>query len=137
MAGRTGPWRVCRNPMRILLVEDNTVNQVIMRRLLEKRHCDVTIANHGGEALEVMRSVRFDLVFMDCQMPVMDGFDACRAIRELDSGISSVPVVAFTASATDGAVERCLAAGMDDYIAKPVSKDELDRVLRRYQRVAQ
>jgi len=123
-------------PLRVLVAEDNAVNQKLIRKLLEKRNCEVTIANHGGEAVEAVRRAQFDVVFMDCQMPEMDGFEACRAIRALDHAVRRVPVVALTANAMKGDADRCYEAGMDDYLSKPVDLAELDRVLRQYQPAA-
>jgi signal transduction histidine kinase/CheY-like chemotaxis protein len=124
-------------PMRVLVAEDNLVNQKVIRRLLEKRNCEVKVANHGREAVEAVLEAPldapFNLVLMDCQMPEMDGFEACRAIRALDENVRKTPVVALTANAMKGDNDRCLAAGMDDYLSKPLDLAELDRVLRRYQ----
>jgi two-component system, sensor histidine kinase and response regulator len=117
-------------PLRVLIVEDNAVNQRVVVRLLEKYGHSIALANHGGEALAVLAEERFDLVLMDVQMPVMDGFEATRIIREREAGTGwQTPVVAMTAHAMKGDRERCLAAGMDDYVSKPVQRAELLRVL--------
>jgi len=116
--------------LRILVAEDNPVNQRSRCDYLRRGGHAVTLANHGGEALAALECNAFDLVLMDVQMPEMDGFEATRAIRnrEMSTG-HHVPIVAMTAHAMKGDRERCLAAGMDDYLAKPVQRSELDRVL--------
>jgi signal transduction histidine kinase/PleD family two-component response regulator len=123
-------------PRRVLLAEDNVVNAKLAVRLLERLCCRVDVASNGHEALKMVQSIPFDLVFMDCQMPEMDGFEATRAIRawettsRLDaSPTSRLPIVALTANAMQGDRDRCLAAGMDDYITKPLSRSDLARVL--------
>jgi len=117
-------------PLRILLAEDNAVNQRVAVRLLEKDgHC-VVVANHGGEAVAALHHDAFDLVLMDLQMPHLDGFEATRRIRENEMASGRhTPIVAMTAHAMTGDRERCLAAGMDDYLSKPVQRAELQRVL--------
>ena len=123
-------------PRRVLLAEDNVVNAKLAVRLLERLGCRVDVASNGHEALKMVQSIPFDLVFMDCQMPEMDGFEATRAIRAWeaasrldDSPPTSLPIVALTANAMQGDRERCLAAGMNDYITKPLSRTDLARVL--------
>jgi two-component system sensor histidine kinase/response regulator len=119
--------------LRVLLVEDNAVNQLLAVRLLEKRGHSVTLAGNGKEALAALEKDSFDLVFMDVQMPVMDGFKATAAIRkkEKQSG-NHLPIIAMTAHAMVGDKERCLQAGMDDYITKPIRLQELDESLKRF-----
>jgi signal transduction histidine kinase/CheY-like chemotaxis protein len=118
--------------LHILLAEDNTVNQVLAVRLLEKRGHKVTVAANGKEALAAIEKDSFDVVFMDVQMPEMDGFEATERIRanEKASG-NHLPVIAMTAHAMSGDKERCLQAGMDDYLTKPIRSQELDDVLKR------
>ncbi|HKU16420.1 MAG TPA: response regulator [Steroidobacteraceae bacterium] len=127
-------------PRRVLLAEDNVVNAKLAMRLLERLGCRVDVANNGMEALKMVQSIPFDIVFMDCQMPEMDGFEATRAIRawERSSRVGALkvgpastrlPIVALTANAMQGDRERCLEAGMDDYITKPLSRTDLARVL--------
>ncbi|MEM6453665.1 MAG: response regulator [Acidobacteriota bacterium] len=119
-------------PSRILVVDDNAVNQKVARLLLERDAHRVDVAANGQEALEVLLRIPYDLVLMDCEMPVMDGYTAATAIRRLDGPARVVPVVAMTAHATEGERERCLRVGMSDYLAKPVSSDDLRRVLARW-----
>ena len=115
---------------RVLVAEDNIVNQRVAELLLKKEGCEVEVAGNGREALEKIATQSYEAVFMDCQMPVMDGLEAVAEIRRREAGTHShTPVIAMTASAMRGDREICLAAGMDDYIAKPLHSGELRRVL--------
>ncbi|WP_428562021.1 MAG: ATP-binding protein [Solidesulfovibrio sp. DCME] len=116
-------------PCRVLVVEDDRVNQLSTARLLEKLGCRVSVAENGQEAVEAVAREPFDCVFMDVQMPVMDGLEATRRIR--DRGLSQLPIVAMTAYVLSGDREKCLAAGMDDYIGKPAPLEALAQALRR------
>ena len=107
-------------PRRILLAEDGVVNQRVAVLMLESRGHAVTVANNGREAVERFKSDAFDLILMDVQMPEMDGLEATRTIRGLETGSDHIPIVAMTAHAMSGDRERCLAAGMDDYLSKPI-----------------
>jgi two-component system sensor histidine kinase/response regulator len=119
--------------LRVLLAEDNPVNQRLASRLLEKRGHSVVVAANGVEALEAIEKGSFDMVFMDVQMPVMDGFEATSAIRKREgAGGVRLPIVALTAHAMKGDREKCLAAGMDGHLTKPIRPDELDEILRSY-----
>lgn len=118
----------------ILLVDDNEINLLVAEGLLEKRGIKPVKANSGEEALNLCRSERFDLIFMDCMMPGMDGYEATRAIRKLDSDNSKSIIVALTANAMRGDREKCLDAGMDDYLAKPLRTKELALVLEKWLR---
>lgn len=120
--------------MKVLLVEDNPVNRTLTRRLLEKLGCDVMTANDGEAAASLWQWHPFDLVFMDCVMPRVDGFEATRRLRqwEIDKGRERVPVVALTASAMEEDEERCRVAGMDSFVAKPVNIEMLRAVLEQY-----
>ena len=116
--------------LRILVVEDNTVNQILAVRVLEKLGHSATVADDGSKALAALEQEQFDLVLMDVQMPVMDGFEATAAIREKEKETGAhMPIIAMTAHAMKGDMERCLAAGMDAYIAKPVDTSELAKLL--------
>ena len=117
----------------VLVAEDNTVNQMVMRRLLQKRGHRVVVAGSGRAALEALVTQRFDLILMDVQMPELDGLEATREIRRREQGEAQrTPIVALTAHAMSGDRERCLAAGMDGYMTKPVNPNELDETLERY-----
>ena len=113
-------------PLQILLVEDNPINQKVAARLLEKAGHNVTIAGNGKEALDRVLGASFDLVLMDLQMPEMDGLEATMAIRRQEAGSPRrLPIVALTAHAMMGDRERCLEAGMDGYVTKPVQTQTL------------
>jgi len=121
------------NNLRILVVEDNRVNQRVALRLLQRRGFTADLATNGLEAIECLAEAPYDLIFMDCQMPEMDGFEATRVIRQGEEGSDShVPIIAMTANAMEGDRENCLAAGMDDYISKPVQVDVLGQTLERW-----
>ncbi|MGD8895220.1 MAG: response regulator [Acidobacteriota bacterium] len=117
---------------RVLVAEDNEVNQKVAVRLLEKQGYRVEVADNGREALEACQRSVYDAVLMDGQMPGMDGFEATRRIREEEGEERHTPIIAMTASAMKGDRERCLEAGMDDYVAKPVTPESLDAVLKRW-----
>lgn len=119
----------------VLLVEDNEVNQQVARELLEQSGLTVTIANHGREAVDLLRESSFEVILMDVQMPVMDGLTATRLIRK--EGLApKTPIVAMTANAMAGDRDLCIDAGMDDYVAKPIEPEELMATLSRYLRTA-
>jgi two-component system, sensor histidine kinase and response regulator len=119
----------------VLVAEDNAVNQLLATRLLEKRGHRVVVTTNGREALEALAKDRYDLVLMDVQMPEMDGLQATRSLREKEKekrdGFHQ-PVIALTAHAMKGDQERCLAAGMDGYLTKPIPPQELDAILEIY-----
>jgi PAS domain S-box-containing protein len=114
---------------RLLVAEDNQINQLVALRLISKLGYEADVAANGLEAVEAAQKQAYSLILMDCQMPEMDGFEATAAIRRLAGGASRTPIVAMTAHAMRGARERCLAAGMNDYIPKPVDLVQLSRVL--------
>jgi PAS domain S-box-containing protein len=124
--------RVALSQLRILLVEDNAINQRLTLRLLEKLECRADLATNGREALLMLARQSYDLVFMDCQMPELDGYQATRQIRSSDTAFARVPVIAMTARAMRGDRELCLEAGMDDYVSKPIKGDDLARMLERW-----
>lgn len=117
------------NELRVLLAEDNLVNQRLAQVLLERLGCDVTIAGDGADAVQHSQQKHFDLIILDCLMPNLDGWQAARQMRS--SGLAT-PIVALTASAMPGDRERCLEAGMDEFLTKPVRQAELAAVIRRY-----
>ena len=119
---------------RVLLVEDNPVNQKVAILQLERLGCRVDLANNGLEAIDAYKRGEFDVILMDCQMPVMDGYEATRMLRTLEMPGRRTPIIALTAHAMKGDRDRCLAAGMDDYLAKPVDRRELARTLGRWSR---
>ena len=118
--------------MNILLAEDNPVNQEVAVGLLEKLDCIVTLAENGVEAVNAARDGDFNLLLMDYQMPVMDGLDATRAIRQAEADDRRLPIVALTANNSEGVRAQCLAAGMDDFLGKPFSYNDLQTLLQRW-----
>ena len=116
---------------RVLLAEDNPVNQQVGEAMLAKLGLAVAFAANGEEAVRLARTETFDLILMDCHMPVMDGYEASTAIRA-HATAQRIPIIALTANVMEGNRERCLAAGMDDFLAKPYSLDQLQEVLRRW-----
>jgi CheY-like chemotaxis protein len=116
-------------PISVLLVEDNLVNRTLMTKLLAKYGHTVDVAVNGLEAVEMVGSTNYDLIFMDCQMPVMDGFEATRKIRE-NPGTTRPHIVALTANAFKEDQDKCYEAGMDDFVTKPVSRESLEKIMR-------
>jgi two-component system, sensor histidine kinase and response regulator len=116
----------------VLLVEDNLVNQKVARSFLERLGCDVTLAANGLDAVRCFAKTRFDLILLDLQMPVMDGYVATGCLRQLEKGRARTPIVALTASAMTGQRERCLQAGMDELITKPFDVQRLREILERF-----
>lgn len=125
------PSRGYSHRHKLLLVEDNKVNQKVMSLMLRSLGYEWEVANNGEEALEALGRAPFDLVIMDCQMPVMDGFEATRRIRTDGAGVNDkdLPIIAMTANAMQGDREKCIAAGMTDYLAKPARKSQLTKML--------
>lgn len=119
--------------LRVLLVEDDETNRLVAERMLKKLGCAVTTATNGKEAVDAWETGRFDAIFMDCQLPVLDGYEATRSIRsrEAERG-DHVPIIAMTAYAMKGDRERCLEAGMDDYVSKPISVESIQGALGRW-----
>ena len=128
-AAETSPER----HLRILLAEDNEVNRRLAQRILEKQGHSVLTAVDGADTLEVLSRESVDLVLMDIQMPVMDGIEAARSIRDREAGTGArTPIVALTAHAMSGGCERCLAASMDGYLTKPIQPEQLRRAIERF-----
>jgi CheY-like chemotaxis protein len=127
----------------VLVTEDNHINRYVAQEMLKGLGCHVEMASNGKEALEALSTGSYDLIFMDCQMPVMDGYEATRIIREREAahskeplqqqqGIRRIPIIALTAHSMEGDRERCLEAGMDDYLSKPFSLDGMTAVMKRW-----
>jgi CheY-like chemotaxis protein len=114
--------------LNVLVVEDNLINQEVAIGMLEKIGFNADVADNGQEGVDAISSSHFDLVLMDCQMPVLDGYEATKAIRdrEIVNGDSRIPIIALTANAMIGDSEKCLAAGMDDYMSKPFEEHVLE-----------
>ncbi len=118
--------------LKVLVAEDNPMNQKVVRLILEKLQCEVDIAVGGAEAIQAAAKKTYDIIFLDCQMPGVDGYEAVRRIREAEAGKQGTPVVALTAHAMASDREKCLAAGMDDYLSKPISLEEMGRTLEKW-----
>ena len=118
--------------VRILLADDNAINLEVALRWLQKWNCHTTCVSDGREAVETVERQQFDLVFMDCQMPELDGYEATRAIRSGTSAAREVPIIAVTAHAMQGDREKCLDAGMTDYLSKPIRPDALAEMIGRW-----
>jgi len=124
--------RVAGAPWRVLVVDDNAVNRKVAVRLLERIGLRIDVAGNGVEALRMVGELPYDIIFMDCQMPEMDGYTATREIRGMEEPGQHVTIIAMTAEVLTGARELCLSAGMDDYISKPVRLDDLSRVIEKW-----
>lgn len=120
-------------PLRVLVAEDNPVNQMVVASLLRKYGCTVDVVADGQAAVRACTAVRYDLVLMDCMMPIMDGYEATKALRALPDD-RRLPIVALTARTLDGERDRCLAVGMDDYLTKPIEGPHLRVVVERWTR---
>jgi len=121
-----------RQGLRVLVVEDNAVNRLVITRLLQRLGAAVTVAANGKEALGAVATDSPEVVLMDCQMPIMDGFEATRELRRREAPGHHIPVVALTANATEGDREQCFAAGMDAYLTKPVCLEDLRSTFSRW-----
>jgi CheY-like chemotaxis protein len=119
--------------LRVLLVEDYFINQEVTKDLLELMHCTVDVAEDGNQAIELASQNDYDLIVMDLQIPGIDGYEVTRRLRQNPNpSIKQSKIIALTASALDGDRERCLEAGMDDYISKPMEADVLEDILRKH-----
>ncbi len=116
---------------RILMAEDNAINQRVGKLILQRAGYDVDLVADGSEAVEAHCKLPYDLILMDCQMPIMDGFEASRLIREMQDGFQPI-IVAVTANALVGERERCLSAGMDDYLSKPFLAEQLVALVNKW-----
>jgi CheY-like chemotaxis protein len=134
LARASSPKREIRDQKRILVVEDNAVNQLLSVTLLKKLGYVTQAVANGFEAIDAVAQSSFDLILMDCQMPELDGFQATERIRswEKESGRDPIVIVALTANAMKEDREKCLECGMNDYLAKPIKKDELSKILKKW-----
>ncbi len=124
-----------KTPIKVLMAEDNRINAEFAKEMLEKLKCDVIVVRNGREAHEILQKNReFDLIFMDCQMPIMDGFEATKNVREYEAKNKHghIPIVALTANAMKGDREKCIKAGMDDYLSKPVRQKDFAGMIRKW-----
>lgn len=118
-------------PLRILLAEDNVINQLLINKVLSDWNFNAETVENGKEAIDLIEQEHFDLILMDMQMPVMDGYEAIRKIREMDNGKSNIPIISLTAHAADSEIRKCLAAGANAYISKPFDQKELYQTIQR------
>ncbi len=116
--------------VRILMAEDNGINQRVGKLILQRAGFNIDLVADGNEALQAHQSNPYDVILMDCQMPVMDGFEACRHIRELEQ--RQPVIIAVTANALVGERDRCLGAGMDDYLSKPFQAEQLVAIVKKW-----
>lgn len=121
--------------IKILLVEDNDINRKVFIAMLKERNLECDISLNGKEAIEAIKSNEYDIVFMDCHMPIMDGYEATRIIRQLDSDKKNVYIVAMTANAMEGDKEKCILSGMDDYISKPIDSKKMFRMIEEREKL--
>ncbi|MEW6732383.1 MAG: PAS domain S-box protein [Acidobacteriota bacterium] len=129
----TMPAALPQFQVHVLVTEDNLVNQKVAMAMLNTMGCQVSLASSGKEAIELLSQNRYDLIFMDCQMPEMDGYEATAAIRAQEAKVGGhIPIIAMTANAMKGDRERCFAAGMDDYISKPISIEDFQKALQNW-----
>lgn len=118
--------------VKVLVVEDYVINQQTTKGLLELMNCEVDIAESGEDALEKIKNENYDLIIMDIQMPDMDGYEATQKIRDNEGNKKHTPIIALTANVMEGDQEKCIEAGMDDYLSKPIRGAELERMLLKY-----
>ncbi|MBL8267255.1 response regulator, partial [Steroidobacter sp.] len=118
--------------VRVLVAEDNAVNRLLVKRMFEKLGCRIDLAGNGREAVDMASRLRYDIIFMDCFMPELDGYGASRALRQLEQGERRVPIIALTANAMADDRAKCIAAGMDDYLSKPVGLEDIRKTLQRW-----
>jgi CheY-like chemotaxis protein len=128
----TTEGKFASHPLRVLVAEDNAVNQKVAVRMLERLGLHPDVAGNGREAVELCAILPYDLIFMDCHMPEMDGYAATAEIRKQSGNGRRIPIVAMTAEAMAGCREHCLACGMDDYLAKPVRPEDVMGALQRW-----
>jgi CheY-like chemotaxis protein len=121
-----------RGQIRVLVAEDNAVNRLLVTRMFTKLGYRIDLAANGREAVEMATRLHYDIIFMDCFMPELDGYGASRALRQLEQGDRRVPIVALTANAMADDRAKCLAAGMDDYLSKPVGLEEIRNAMQRW-----
>ena len=124
--------RALRLTGQVLLCEDNPINQRVLQAMLEHLGCDVDVVADGGDAVKAVIQTPYRTILMDCQLPGMDGYQATREIRRLQGSSRRTPIIAVTGTATHSERRQCLAAGMDDYLAKPVTLTSLGNVLGRW-----
>lgn len=123
-----------KSPLQILIAEDNEMNQLLINMVLREWSLDIHIVANGQEAIELIGQKTFDLILMDMEMPVMDGFEAIGIIRAMQGRNASIPIISLSAYDTTDEIDKCLAAGADAYISKPFDQDELFKTIQRLTR---
>jgi len=118
--------------VRALVADDYSINSELVQEMLEMMECHVDSAEDGQQASEMHKQNNYDIIFMDIQMPVKDGYEATKEIRRFEGDNNHTPIIAITANALQGDKEKCLAAGMDDYISKPIRGENLETILTKY-----
>jgi CheY-like chemotaxis protein len=121
-----------RDIMKVLLVEDTFINQKVTTMMLQKMGIEVTLAENGQIGVDLCKEQTFNLILMDCQMPVLDGFEATKMIRENETSEQHTPIIALTANVLQTEKDKCFVAGMDDFMGKPVSKQLLTLMLQKH-----
>lgn len=119
-------------PLDVLVAEDHEINQELMQEMLQRLHCKVDTAKNGREAVEHASTKAYDMIFMDIHMPEMDGYEAAKEIRKHRVGGKQTRIIALTANVLQGTKSKCLEAGMDDYISKPIELKDIEAVLIKY-----
>src|SRR5262245_44793328 len=119
-------------PLDVLVVEDHEINQELMQEMLQRLHCKVDTAKNGREAVEHASKKAYDMIFMDIHMPEMDGYEAAKEIRNRNGGEKHTRIIALTANVLQGTKSKCLEAGMDDYISKPIELKDIKAILDKY-----
>ncbi|WP_407311645.1 response regulator [Desulfosporosinus sp. SB140] len=120
-------------PLKLLIVEDDEINRMVMGKIANKKGWEVLLAENGKVAVDFYQKREFEVIIMDCQMPILDGFKATGTIRQLESNSSThIPIIALTANTLDGDREKCLNAGMDDYLTKPIETNEFYAIVEKW-----
>jgi CheY-like chemotaxis protein len=120
-------------PLKLLIVEDDEINRMVMGKIAIKKGWEVLLAENGKVAVDFYQTREFEVIIMDCQMPLLDGFKATQTIRQLESNSSThIPIIALTANTLEGDREKCLNAGMDDYLTKPIETNEFYTIVEKW-----
>ena len=124
--------------MHILIVEDNEMNQKVIKAILKKNNISFELASDGQNALEILNHKKFDLILMDCQMPILDGYETTVIIRENEKkeNLPKCPIIAITANAMSGDKEKCINSGMDDFLSKPIQSQQVIKIIEKWVSVA-
>ncbi|AFM39704.1 CheY-like receiver domain-containing protein [Desulfosporosinus acidiphilus SJ4] len=122
-----------KKPLKLLIVEDDEINRMVMEKIAIRKGWEVLLAENGEVAVDIYQKLEFEVIIMDCQMPILDGFKATRAIRQLESNSGThIPIIALTANTLEGDREKCLNAGMDDYLTKPIETNDFYTIVEKW-----